>query len=544
MTRSEFNHTVRDLLGTTGTPADALAPDESIGPFFSNAIAPVTQLLVQQHDELAAALAEQASTKMNTIAGCDLAAGGTTCAAQFIQNFALKVYRRPLESAERDEYLSLYNKELAQGTVQTAFRQVVSTLLESPFFLYHADVGAGGAPSAKPVPLTPYELASRLSYFLWESMPDQTLFDLAAAGSLHDDAVLAAQVDRMLADPRAADAIPEFHLQWLGIRGLIGLDKDRSSFPKYDDALAAAMLAETAAFSDFVVRKGDGLMSTLFTANFSFPQGPLFALYGLAQPAGFVPGNEVRLNTAERSGILTQAAFLTAHSHRDSTSPVHRGISVRENLLCQPLNPPPPGVNMSIPAPSAGATIRDVLAAHESNPSCGGCHVLIDPIGLAFEKYDGIGAYRNSWAADGSQPIDAQGEIIGGGDLSGKFDGALELAKKLASSRTAADCLANQWFRFALGRMESSDDAFSMQAIHDGFAASGNNVRKLFVSIVKSDAFRNVRATAVAPSSATPTGRCTRAPATARCSGVARIPARSTSRPRRCRCPASARAAV
>ena len=127
---------------------------------------------------------------------------------------------------------------------------------------------------------------------------------------------------------------------------------------------------------------------------------------------------------------------------------------------------------MSIPAPSAGATIRDVLAAHESNPSCGGCHVLIDPIGLAFEKYDGIGAYRNSWAADGSQPIDAQGEIIGGGDLSGKFDGALELARKLASSRTAADCLANQWFRFALGRMESSDDACSMQAIHDGFAAS------------------------------------------------------------------------
>jgi hypothetical protein len=261
------------------------------------------------------------------------------------------------------------------------------------------------------------------------------------------------------------------------------------------------MAAETATFADFVVRRGDGLMSTLYTATFSFPSGPLFPLYGVAEPPGFVPGMQVPMNGAQRGGLLTQAAFLTAHAHRDSSSPVHRGIAVRENLLCQPLGSPPPGVTMTIPEPSAGTTIRDALRAHEANPSCGGCHSLIDPIGLAFENYDGIGAYRSEWTAGGSAVvIDATGEIVDGGDdLSGSFDGAVELGQRLAASTTAADCLANQWFRFALGRMESADDACSIQAIREGFAASGHNVRQLLVNIVKSEAFRNVRATAVAP---------------------------------------------
>jgi hypothetical protein len=154
---------------------------------------------------------------------------------------------------------------------------------------------------------------------------------------------------------------------------------------------------------------------------------------------------------------------------------------------------------MSIARPTAGTTIREILTEHEANPACGGCHVLIDPIGLAFEKYDGIGAYRTSWTADGSQPVDATGEVVFGGDLDGKFDGVLEFGQKLSQSRQVSDCLANQWFRFALGRMESSDDACSMQTIREGFAASGKNVRQLLVNIVKSDAFGNVRATAVAP---------------------------------------------
>ncbi len=491
MTRSALNHTVRDLLGTTGSPADAVSPDESIGPFYSNAIAPITDLIVQQYDEVAAALADQAAVRMNTLSPCDLAADTTTgCASQFIEAFGLKAYRRPLEPAERDEYLALYTLERGQGTVESAFRLVVATFLESPFFLYHSEVGASGVPSSTPSPLGSYEIASRLSYFLWDTMPDDQLFSLAAQGMLTNDAVLAEQVTRMLADSRAADAIPQFHLQWLGIKDIAGADKDTVSFPAWSPPLGDAMRKETATFADFVVRRGDGLMRTLFTANFSFPEGPLFGFYGLTEPAGFAPGTQVTL-PPERAGLLTQGAFLATHAHRDQTSPVHRGIMVRENILCEPLQPPPLDVNTTPPAPTPATTTRERFAQHEADPTCGGCHVLIDPIGLAFENFDAIGAYRS---VENGLPIDATGEIIDGpADLAGEFDGALELGQRLSESRAAADCMANQWFRFALGRMEAVDDACSLKAIRQGFEDSGRNVRDLIVAIVKSQAFRNVR---------------------------------------------------
>src|SRR6185503_9151588 len=170
-----------------------------------------------------------------------------------------------------------------------------------------------------------------------------------------------------------------------------------------------------------------------------------------------------------------------------------RGIMVRENILCQPLEPPPLDVNTTPPAPMPATTTRERFAQHESNPMCGGCHVLIDPIGLAFENFDAIGAYRTS---ENGLPVDATGEIVEGqAELAGTFNGALELGQKLASSRVAADCLSSQWFRFALGRMEAVDDACSLKAIRQGFDGSGRNVRDLIVGIVKSDAFRHVRAT-------------------------------------------------
>ena len=492
LTRTEVNNTVRDLLGTPGTPADALAPDERIGPFYSNAIAPITDLLVQQHAELAAQLAGEAAPRMSELSPCDLAAdSGTTCAAQFIQSFGLRAYRRPLEAAEQARYLSLYELERGPGGAQGAFRAVVETMLQSPFFLYHADVGESLTPSDTPIRLTAYELASRLSYFVWGSMPDQELFDLAADDSLRTESVLEAQVERLLADPRAGQAIAAFHLQWLGIGEMDGVDKDTARFPAWSDELSLAMRNETAEFADHVVRRGDGLMSTLFTGGFSFLRGPLFPLYGVSEPPGFTPGTAVELDPTERVGLLTQAAFLTRHAHRDQTSPVHRGILVRENLLCQPLASPPATVNTMPPPVSEATTTRERFLAHEADPSCAQCHVLIDPIGLGFENYDPIGAFRS---LDANRPVDASGEISqAGADLDGTFVGAVELSQKLAQSSRVRDCLANQWLRFALGRMEANDDACSVQTIHEAFSASGGNVRQLLSSIVRSDSFRHVR---------------------------------------------------
>jgi hypothetical protein len=495
MTRPELDHTVRDLLGISNDAAAGIAPDERIGPFFSNGIAPPTNLIVQQHAETAAALALAAEPRMNEIAGCNLATDtGTTCAKQFISDFGLRAYRRPLDANEQAAYLNLFTLGRTNSDTANGFALVVEAMLQAPSFLYHADLGAQPGPSATPVPLTSYELASRLSYFLWNSMPDRELFTLAAGDRLHDTDVLSAQVDRMLADPRAADAIPYFHLQWLGIDEMDGIDKDAALYPQFNPSLALAMQTETATFTDRVVRTGDGRLGTLFMASFSYPTGPLFALYGVAQPAGFKAGDQVMLDPNQRGGLLTHASFLTVKAHRDQTSPVHRGLLVRENLLCQPIPAPPIDVNTTPPPVSPATTTRERFAAHEANPSCGGCHVLMDPIGLGFENYGAIGEYRTM---DGKSPVDASGQVrnVPGEsiDAAGPFDGAIDLGKKLGASRRVGDCVASQWFRFALGRMESIDDACTLQTIRAGFAASGSNVRDLLKAIVLGNAFRNVR---------------------------------------------------
>jgi hypothetical protein len=499
MTRSQFDNTVRDLLlGSADNPSSALGADESIGPFYSNAIAPVTNLLVQQHDEIAVRLAAEVVPRMNDIAPCSLAADPSgVCPDQFITEFGRKAYRRPLEAVEQQSYRALYELALVQGNVETAFAAVVETMLESPFFLYHVDVGVDGVPLDAPVRLDSYELASRLSYFLWNTMPDEGLFTLAASGGLQDEAVLAAEVDRLLASPRAAETIASFHVQWLGLRDMAGLQKDPARFPQFNADLVSAMQQEIATFSDYVVRQGDGLLGTLFTASYSFIDGGLFDLYGLAQPAGFVPGTRVELNPAQRSGLLTRAAFLATHAHPDQTSPVHRGILVRENVLCQPLNPPPANVDNVPPPVSEATTTRERFAQHSQDPVCGSCHRLTDPIGLVFEHYDPVGAYREM---DGPLPVDASGEIVeAGDDVAGPFVGAIELGQRLAQSSRAAECVANQWFRFALGRIESNDDACTVQALHDAFAASSGNVRQLLGDIARSDAFRHVRSAGTSP---------------------------------------------
>ena len=377
MTRVQFNNTVRDLVGASGTPADAISPDERIGPFASNAIAPVTDLVVEQHMEVAAALARDAQARMATLSPCDLAAdSGTTCATRFVNEFGLRAYRRPLEPDEVTRYVALYNVgKQGAGGAANGFRLVVEAMLQAPSFLYHPDAGAAGTPSATPVPLTGYELASRLSYFLWNSMPDAALFGQAASGAILDPATITAEVERLLNDPKASATIGLFHRQWLQLDDLASKEQDVATYPLYSTALVDAMLEETTLFSDYVIRQGDALLGTLLTSNLAFPRGDLFDVYGAVEPANYQAGTAVPLDPSQRAGILTQAAFLTRHAHRNQTSPVHRGIIVRENILCQPLEPPPPDVNAVPPPPTESTTTRERFAQHSADPTCAGCHV-------------------------------------------------------------------------------------------------------------------------------------------------------------------------
>jgi hypothetical protein len=493
ITRDQYNNTTAALVGSSGDPANAIAADERIGPFHSNAITPIDSLMVEQYQTVAAELARDARTRMAQISPCDLGADtGTVCATEFIEQLGLRAYKRPLEGSEVETYLALYQLGQQNAGAEHGFQLVVEAMLQSPFFLYHIDVGTNGTPSASPVPVTPYELASRLSYFLWNSMPDEELFSLAASGTLPERSSLASQVERMLADPKASPTIALFHRQWLGLAELPERDKDPVAYPAFTPELVDAMEQETALFSDYVIRQGDSLLSTLLTASFSFPQAGLFDIYGVAEPAGFLPGTRVDLDASQRAGILTQAAFLTRHAHRDQTSPVHRGLVIRENVLCQTIDPPPANVNNTPPAPTEATSTRERFAEHSANAVCASCHQLMDPIGLGFENYDAVGAWRTQ---DGLGAVDPSGSFEEvADDLAGDFTGAVELATKLAASSEVESCVANQWFRFALGRIESASDACSLLAIHEGFSESGGNVRLLMAEIANSEAFRYVRA--------------------------------------------------
>lgn len=488
LSRAEYDRTVRDLLGVEGNPSSALAPDERIGPFTSNAIAPITDLLVQQHMEAAESIAAEVAPHVESLMPC--AMGSEGCATRFIAELGRRAYRRPLSAEELARYETVHAQGLALGDERDALRLVLTAMLQSPNFLYHVERGdplaSGSASDGTPVPLTSYELAARLSYFLWGTMPDDELLDAADAG-LDDPEALRGQAERLLDDPRARDAIGSFHLQWLGLETLTTIDKDQNLYPGFDDATRRALQDETVRFADRVIREDDGRLETLLTASWSMLDGPLFALYGV-DPRD--PNEPVALDPTQRAGILTQAGVLAAHAHRNQSSPVHRGILVRENFLCQPLPPPPPNVNNTPPEPTPGQTTRQRFAAHRDREECANCHRLIDGIGLGFEHYDAIGAYRTT---DADLPVDATGDIVGAGEIDGAFDGAIELAGMLAESDMVRQCVGRQWFRFALGRMESNDDECTRRSIQEAFDASDGDLRELMIAIATSDAFRNTR---------------------------------------------------
>jgi Protein of unknown function (DUF1592)/Protein of unknown function (DUF1588)/Protein of unknown function (DUF1595)/Protein of unknown function (DUF1587)/Protein of unknown function (DUF1585) len=496
LTRSQYDNTVRDLLGITGNPSAQLAPDEKVGPFYSNGTAPVTELLAEQYMRVAEDLATTAATDLGALVPCDPAVDDqVACGADFVDTFGMRAFRRPLTAEERTALVGLFESAYAAEGFTGGIELVIQAVLQSPQFLYHLELGMPAA-GDDVVALDHYELASRLSYFLWDSMPDDALLQAAGDGELDTPEALRAQAERMLGDPRAAAAIASFHRQWLHLDGLGNLEKNQEAYPAFSIALRDAMADETTRFADWVIRSDDGRLETLLTASYSFLDGPLFELYGVTPPADHDPSMPVQLDPTQRAGLLTHASVLATHAHADQSSPVHRGKLVRENFLCTPLAPPPPEVDVVPPPLDPNATTRERFDQHRSDPACAGCHNLIDPLGFGFEHYDGIGAWR---ATDVGKDVDASGEVVGTEDINGPFDGAPELAQLLASSEQVRTCVAEQWFSFGFGREPAQDDACSFDAMAVAFAESDHDIRELLLTMITTDSFRHRRLEEASP---------------------------------------------
>lgn len=483
LTNEEYRNTIADLLGLAGPPADVLQPEtRSNGYDNFGAALTVSATLAGQYEDLAGKLAAQIDA--TKAAPCAAGAAEATCVSSFVRSFGKRAFRRPLTMAEEKAYGAIFEAGKAGATYADGIRALVEAFLASPKLLYRTELGSG-APGTRRL-LGPYEIASELSYLFTGTMPDAELFAAADGNALGTPAQVEAQARRLLKSPRARAPLRRFLVQWMGIADLDQVSKDPAVFPQFTPALRAAMRAESERFIDAVVWERGGALSALLTSPSTFVSTDLAKLYGVADPGKGATLAPVDLNPAQRAGILTHASVLAVHSKPSDSFPIARGKFIRKQLLCQALPPPPPGANIVVPPPSPNLTTRERFAQHSQNPTCAGCHRLIDPLGFGLESYDAIGAYRTT---ENGRPVDAAGTITGTPDADGPYSGGVELARKLASSVTSGECAAIQAMRFGFGRLESDSDRAVAATLASLLGGGRMDLRELMVGLTRTESF-------------------------------------------------------
>ena len=490
LTSREYLNTIRDLLNDTTIAIDDV-PGESDD--LSNNAFPFRQptaigtLDAVNLQAAAEKLATNMSTKLSTILPCTPANASAEagCASMFITTFGAKAYRRPLSTAETTTLNTLYQN--ARTTLMLDFNGAVDVLLEamlqSPGFVYHWEMDPGAAiKDGSVVQLGNYQVANRLSYFLWGSMPDATLFTSASNGQLSTPDGIQTQVTRMLQDSKAQGFVADFIDDWVDVNVIASRPKDATLYPMWNQDLANAMETEFRSFGTTAVL-GTGLFSDLLTGNKSSVNQALATVYGVSGVTGTTP-KAVTLDATQRAGILTSAGFLSVHGASDGSSPVRRGHAIFTRLLCGVVPDPPANVPPPQP-PTPGLTTRQRFEMHDMNTCTGSCHATMDPIGFGFEHYDGIGQWRTT---DQNLPVDSHGSIALDGQTH-NFDDAVGLAALLAASPQAQACFAKQMTRYALNRWDTAGDAASIQASATTFQAS-KNMRDLIGAVATSRTFR------------------------------------------------------
>ena len=347
---------------------------------------------------------------------CNPAGAEDACADQFIKTFGKRAFRRPLGPEDIAGLTAVYKPGAAEGGFASGIELVISTILQSPSFVYRVELGQKQGSIAGAVKLTPYEVASRLSYFIWGTMPDQALFEAADAGKLGNAEGIAAQVERMMKDPRARSTLVAFNQRLFGTDIIDDASKDPMVYPQFNEELKASMKAEFRAFVEDALFDGDGRLETLLTSRTTFVDAALAALYGVPAPGG-AGLQKVQLDGTQRAGLLTSVGLLTAHTLSDTSAPIIRGKFIRERLLCTELAEPPPGLEVMAPTPKPGSTTRQLLEQHATDPSCTACHDLMDPIGFGYGNFDGIGRWRTT---EEGKAIDSSGRLSGT-DVDGEY---------------------------------------------------------------------------------------------------------------------------
>lgn len=498
LTHSQYDNTVRDLLGDTYQPASSFPKEDFVSGFKnqveSQGFSPLQAEAYAQAAERLARAAFRGGDQRGLLPGVPQSPSDEACAAEFVRQFGRKAFRRPLTNDEQRTFVALLLAEAAQS--QDFYRGaglVVETMLQSPHFLFRIDRGGANAQ---------YELASRLSYLLWDTQPDADLLAAAEKGQLQTLEQVEATARRMLADQRAVLAWDEFLAQWLRFDQLLAATRDRRRFREYNAELAAAMLEETRRLFRHLVWQ-DRDFRELFTANYTFINSDLARLYDLPRPTEEFGQVEYPADSG-RAGVLGHGTFLVLTSKPAETSPTGRGLYVRNHFLGQEVPPPPPGVDTNLPAITDGAplTNRQRLEIHLNSESCAGCHRLIDPIGLALEQYNAIGAFQPRMSLQfggrgnesrGNRPTMVELDLDTSGYIQGiegsEFKTPKELGRILAESQACQRSIVKQLFRYSFGREEGPSDQAMLEDLLAKFRASGYRFRELIVAMVTSDLF-------------------------------------------------------
>jgi hypothetical protein len=446
----------------------------------------VTQVQLEQYQKAAGAVAAVVvanKDSLSKLAPCATGAAPADCAKSFVQKFGALAYRAPVtDTADIDRHVQLFNVG-APISYAHGVEMLLQGMLQSPRFLYKVEIGTTEKVSDVAVKLSQPELAARLSYALWDSPPNDKLNQAVAAGSLGTKEGVVAQLQWMLQDPRGQKLVNRFLASWTHIGSVDGLVKNPDLYPQFQSAsFRQSMQDQAAAFFDDILHNQGGKLNALFTSTTAFYNKDLGGYYGVTGTDTF---QSLQKTDGTVAGLLTLPAVLAVQAKPNESSPIYRGRFVREALLCQQLPSPPPNIPAA-PEVTPGVSTRERSAQHEADPTCSGCHKMLDPVGFGFENYDTLGQYRTQ---DAGKPVDASGNIVATRDMDGPFNGVAELAKKLAASGEVKECVTRQWFRYAITRFEQPVDGCSMKSVLDSFDAAGQDLNSLPQAIVQTDAF-------------------------------------------------------
>ncbi|MDX2023509.1 MAG: DUF1592 domain-containing protein [Deltaproteobacteria bacterium] len=505
LTNVELANTVRDLLSGIADSAKLvrstdLPPESRVAGFSNNA-------LQQQPDrgyadaieQLAIGAAREAVKDLSKL-GCAKEDG--SCIGDLISGFGKRVFRRPLTSGEISDLKKVYEEARAEPlkfSHAMAVETVVGTMLQSPQFLFRLEEGQGTISDKKSQPLSNWEMASRLSYLIWDSMPDDDLFRAAEAGELMQSEKIEAQARRMLGDDRARGAMKEFFDEWLDNKRYSAFvaapAKDREFYPTYDEKQAKALIEGRDKFIEEAFFGGDHSMTQLFSSTKGWVNDDVAYIYGVDKP-GSAELKEVELNPAQRKGILTNPAIMAGMSHTTEQAPILRGGFIMERLLCAPSPPPPPGIITQIPFDENEAmTYRQRVEKTAEQGKCANCHKPLDSFGFLFENYNSIGAFQTEEQAKFKGmvyklPTNAKSTIMDTLDVNGEFDNAIPFVEKMGKSKQVAQCVVEHLWSWANARREVDEDGCAVVPLTTSFIENKFDMQKLVVDLVKNPSFR------------------------------------------------------